>query len=193
VENRTPDRVALSVHRTLAFCGYSSRPQYIAVLCQRSNNPASLLVKIPAQCCLASFRSPISLVRPHAFINVGFRLRWLCMPFLFFFTGLSVLGSQHLTWPQGLSDLWSLSVVMWTIHVVSLLFCENPLEVLKRTDIQATSESTTRWQFRPAYKLLFNVRLLQCQRKGTGDSTNGASHSLEIPYTTSTVRCCLNL
>jgi hypothetical protein len=38
-------------------------------------------------------------------------------------------------------------MVMWTIHVVSVLFCEDPLEVLKRTDIQATSgssQSTTR-------------------------------------------------
>jgi hypothetical protein len=80
-------------------------------------------------------------------LNVGFRLRWLCMPFLFFFASLSVLGTHHIAWPQGLSDLWSLSMVMWTIHVVSVLFCEDPLEVLKRTDIQATSgssQSTTR-------------------------------------------------
>jgi hypothetical protein len=102
-------------------------------------------------------------------LNVGIQARWPCMPFLIFFAVLSVLNSHHLSWPQGLSDLWGLSVVIWTIHIVSLLFCECPLEIRRKTDIQATPESTTRWRLRPAYKLLFNLRLLRAQRE---DSEN---------------------
>lgn len=98
-------------------------------------------------------------------LNVGIQARWLCMPFLIFFAGLSVLDSHHLSWPQGLSDLWGLSVVIWTIHIVSLLFCEDPLEIRRKTNIQATPRSTARWQLRPAYKLLFNLRLLPAQRE----------------------------
>jgi hypothetical protein len=175
VESRAPDRDALSVPRASGSCGHSSCPQYIVVLCQllqqssfnagqNSSTMLSSLIPITYLTCASTCF--------YVALNVGFRLRWLCMPFLFFFAGLSVLGSHHLAWPQGLPDLWSLSVVMWTIHVISLLFCEDHLEVLKRTDIQATSESTTRWQLRPAYKLLFNVRLLQCERRGTEDCVN---------------------
>ena len=98
-------------------------------------------------------------------VNMGLQPRCLCMPFLCLFAGLSVSGAHYLSWPQGLSDLWSLSVVMWVLHVVSLLFFEEPYEILRRTNIQATSESSTRWHLRPAYKLLFNVRLLRAQRE----------------------------
>ena len=97
-------------------------------------------------------------------LNVDFRLRCLCMPFVTFFAGLSILGGHHLSWPQGLSSLWGLSVVIWIVHVISVLFCEDSLEVLRRTHIQATPDSTLRWQLQPAYKLLFNVRLLRCER-----------------------------
>lgn len=100
-------------------------------------------------------------------LYVDIQTRWLCMPFLVVFAGLSVLDSHHLTWPQGLSDLWALSVVIWTIHIISLLFCEDPLEIRRRTNIQTTPESTTKWQLRPAYKLLFNLRLLRAQREDT--------------------------
>lgn len=96
-------------------------------------------------------------------LNVGFRARWVCLPFLICFAGFSVLNSHHLSWPQGLSDLWALSVVMWILHTVSLLFCEDPFEILKKTNIQTSPESTTRWQLRSAYKLLFNLRLLPIQ------------------------------
>jgi hypothetical protein len=102
-------------------------------------------------------------------LNVSIQARWLCMPFLVFFAGQSVLGSHHLSWPQGLSDLWGLSVVIWTVHIASLLFCEDPLETLVTTDIQATPRSTTRWHLRPAYKLLFNVRLLRAQQQADKD------------------------
>lgn len=97
-------------------------------------------------------------------LNVSFRARWVCLPFLICFAGFSVLDSHHLSWPQGLSNLWALSVVIWTLHTVSLLFCEDPFEILRKTNIQTSPESTTRWQLRPAYKLLFNLRLLPTQR-----------------------------
>jgi len=59
--------------------------------------------------------------------------------------------------------------VIWTIQIVSLLFCEDHLEIIRVTDIQTTPGSTTRWQLQRAYKLLFNLQLLQAQRQASED------------------------
>ncbi|KZF26455.1 hypothetical protein L228DRAFT_235525 [Xylona heveae TC161] len=147
-------------------------------------NPFLLLIAV-TQCPMATSeiimawtKSPSAIV-PIAYLagasiifyfafNVSPPLRLLCLPFLCLFASWSVATMQNFTWPEGLGNLWGLSILIWIPHVLSVFFIETDTRMVTTSFDGMSITTPKKWDMMAAYKLLFNTRLINTLQQAPG-------------------------
>lgn len=109
-----------------------------------------------------SFEIYLSLTVPVAYLataslafylllNVPQRTRNFCLPVFLVPAWRAFATSKCFAWPASLAGIWGLAVLIWIVHIISLLYIDK---------IQPQCKSGKYWDVTAAYKLLFDVRHL---------------------------------
>ncbi|KAI5271052.1 hypothetical protein E4T47_05628 [Aureobasidium subglaciale] len=114
----------------------------------------------------------------YAGLNTRTDRTWLCMIGVVFFASLSVQTADNLYWPQGLPNLWRLAIVIWVSHIFSVLYLEPRKAVVPQYDHEEAQIRQGNWSILSAYKLLFNLRLVDTEREAPDIIRKSASKNL---------------
>lgn len=88
----------------------------------------------------------------YVILNIPQRLRNLCFPIFLVPAWRAFATCKCFTQPASLAGIWRLAVLVWIVHIVSLLYIDK---------IQPQCKSRKQWDIEAAYKLLFDVRHLE--------------------------------
>ncbi|KAI5248644.1 hypothetical protein E4T43_01430 [Aureobasidium subglaciale] len=84
-------------------------------------------------------------------LNLPQRLRNTCFPIFVVPAWRAFATFEYFTWPASLDGIWGLAVLIWMVHIISLLYIDK---------ITVQSKTRKQWDMLAAYKLLFDVRHL---------------------------------
>lgn len=87
----------------------------------------------------------------YVLLNIPQRTRNLCFPIFLVPAWRAFATFKCFKWPAALAGIWGLAVLIWIVHIMSLLYIDK---------IQPLCKGRKQWDIKAAYKLLFDVRHL---------------------------------